>query len=93
LLESRIAELLIELDDDERRAMMQELSDAAWESGIYSPSPDPANPWQWAVNLVSSNPSMTRLIQCKLAFEWMPDPGNIESLGEIVSAFRPSQWD
>jgi len=94
LLENRIVELLIELDDDEgRRAMMHELGDAAWESGVYAPPPNPENSDQWAVNLLSGNPAMTSVIQNKLAFEWMSDPGNIESLDEIVSAFRPSQWD
>lgn len=90
-LETRIAELLIELDSDaDRQAMMRELGDAAWESGVYPPSPEAEKPGRWAVNLISGNPAMIGLIQNKLMFERMPHPSKIENLDEIVSALRPT---
>jgi hypothetical protein len=92
MLEIRIVELLMELDDDqERRAMMRELQSAAVDAGIYtSPAPDPENPRQWAVDLISGDPAMKSVIMNRRAFEWMPHPSSFENLDEIASALRPT---
>jgi hypothetical protein len=94
LLESRIIELLPELeDDDERRAMMRELGNAAEDGGItafgWSPHPNLEKPWQWAADLLSTSDRAVNVIGQKRVDEGWPHPRNFESLDEIVSAFRP----
>jgi hypothetical protein len=92
-LETRIAELLRECHDDrERGTMMREIEKAALEAGICTtPSPDPANPSHWTLDLVSGDPAMKSLLQNKCTFEWMPDPESLETLDEFVSALRPTR--
>lgn len=93
-LEARMANLLLEESEPDRRDYIREIEQAAFEAGLISGAVRSDNVRDFLIDIFSGNPLAPDLMRCKVINGEMPrNPKKFENLDEIVSALRPMvEW-